>query len=307
MVVQALDDHRVPDHDGPVVVGDRLGRVRDRAPAVGVGVVRRAVGHELLRRRPLGRGVGRHAACRRRRPAPRCRSSRPAGWSGATAASARPRSRCPAAPGLPGRRPRSIRPAGSASSRTSEEPHLAATRARQARVPRRASRSASSLNVSSCLRIITRSPQASAFARARLSGPPSGTARRHTIRDAGPAVGLRGVRDRRPARTPAGPRRHHAGPRVAGLETGHGEHHHGLADVQVVGTGRELARAPAAEVVEPVVGVGRDGDLAQPAVDRRGRGVDTDRPGRQQHGSVEQGVRRIGAGGLLGRRAPDHR
>src|SRR5262249_11323071 len=56
------------------------------------------------------------------------------------------------------------------------------------------------------------------------------------------------------------------------------ERHRRLADRERVEAGDELARALAAEVVDPVVAVGRDPELAEPAEEDGGRGIDVDGP-----------------------------
>jgi len=49
---------------------------------------------------------------------------------------------------------------------------------------------------------------------------------------------------------------------------------HALARLELVRAGRELLRAAAAEVVDPVVAVGRVAELAEPAVHELARRVD---------------------------------
>ena len=71
-----------------------------------------------------------------------------------------------------------------------------------------------------------------------------------------------------------------------------------LAEPQVIGAGCERAGAAAAEVVDEVEAVRRDGDLAQPPEDDVGVGVDV-------HGAHQVGAAgALGVGGMVRRPFP---
>ena len=135
--------------------------------------------------------------------------------------------------------------------------------------------------VSSWRRIITRSPAPRNDlpgtvepATRRRGGRPRGRAR---IRDCGVTAGHDLVGHRHRRRRPGRPRpRGRDDELPTGLELDDRPEQHVLAQLDVVGPGRQRRRAAAAEVVDEVVAVRRHAELAQPAADRRRVGVDVD-------------------------------
>jgi hypothetical protein len=87
------------------------------------------------------------------------------------------------------------------------------------------------------------------------------------------------------------------------------ERHHALADREILEAGRQLPWAASPEVVDQVVAVRSDAQLAQPAEnDRRGR-IDVDRAEQLLTRTVDQVVARVVLGALTRPGAPsvDHR
>jgi hypothetical protein len=85
------------------------------------------------------------------------------------------------------------------------------------------------------------------------------------------------------------------------------DRHEAVADGEAFHAGRQRARTPAPEVVDPVVAVGRHLELAEPAEDDGGRGVHRDAAPVGIVGAVQHAVAGIRPRALLGRRTPGAR